>query len=523
MASDNLGAVQCASTLMTAIAIPIAVSAKCSDDGQLQIMSNRSINITFDIIKHAKTHPDDVAIIYKSSRINYKTLDLIVWKGASLFYDFGIKPGDVIAVYMKSDFNLIISMLSIVRMGGTLLSILPSITEMQFQEILKDVNVKYILGDTLFPFSTNIEFIEFEFDMIKGMRVDKQALDVMPKAPWVIVSGSGTTGKPKLIPITHRAQRYRNEVSNEWIGLKRDDVVASMSHFGFHAPKNRLLETLWAGGSYFIDFYKKQDILNDCNKYLTVLHATVFHIQQLLRLCNNNSRFLSIRSLTIGGSSVNQNIKNKISKQLTNNLIVRYASNETGPISYVTSPDVFNQDNCVGKTFSNMNINILNECGQPASKGGAGLIAVQGPGNFEGYLNDQDLNRNAFTPYGFVLGDIGRFDEGENIYHMGRLDQMMIFNGINIYPAEIERALLTHPNIDDAISFPIKHPAHQDIPVAAISVKQDQIISEKEIINYCKSVIGSKSPHRIFILNKLPRNERGKIVISDLLQQIRKF
>lgn len=509
---------------MTAIAIPVAVSAKCSDDGQLQIMSNHSINITFDIIEHAKTHPDDVAIIYKSSRINYKTLDLIVWKGASFFYDFGIKPGDVIAVYMKSDFNIIMSMLSIVRMGGTVFSFLPSITEMQFQEILKNVNVKYILCDTLFPFSTNIEFIEFKFDMIKEAPVDERALDVVPRAPWVIVSGSGTTGKSKLIPITHKAQRHRNAISNEWIGLKRNDVVTSLSHFGFHAPKNRILETLWAGGSYFIDFYKKQDILNDCNKYLTVLHATVFHIQQLLRLCkNNNSRCLSIRAITIGGSSVNKNIKNKINKQLTGNLIVRYASNETGPISYIAPPYVFNQDNCVGKTFSNININILNECGQPASKGGAGLIAVQGPGNFEGYLNDQDLNPNAFTPYGFVLGDIGKFDEGGNIYHMGRFDQMMIFNGINVYPAEIEQALLTHPKIDDAISFPIKHPVHQEIPVAAVSLKKQQIISEKEVIQHCKSVIGSNSPHRVFILNKLPRNERGKILISNLLKEIMKF
>ena len=100
---------------------------------------------------------------------------------------------------------------------------------------------------------------------------------------------------------------------------------------------------------------------------------------------------------------------------------------------------------------------------------------------------------------------------------------MMIFNGINIYPAEIEQALLMHPKIDDAISFPIKHPVHQEIPVAAVSLKKQQIISEKEVIQHCKSDIGSNSPHRVFILNKLPRNERGKILISKLLKEIREF
>jgi acyl-coenzyme A synthetase/AMP-(fatty) acid ligase len=486
-------------------------------------MPKQSINITFDIIETAKSHPNNVAIIYRNSRIDYKTLDLIIWKGSSFLRGIGITPGDVIAVHTILDWNTLILMLSITRMGGTVISLPPSMSEIQAKETLRDAGVKYIAGDTIVPFPHSMPFVEFNFDIIKGKSIDEKALNVLPRAPWIIVSGSGTTGRSKLIPITHQVQRYRNEMSHEWLGLKRDDVVASMSHFGFYAPKNRLLETLWAGGSYFIDFYKEKDILNACNNYLTVLHATVFHIQKLLLECENNvSESLSIRALTVGGSSVPFNIKRKIKQHLTSNLIVRYASNETGPIAHITQPHVFNQDNCVGKPISNVKINILNIDTQPISKGESGLIALHSPGNFDGYLIDQDLNSRAFTQYGFILGDLGRFDEEGNIYHLGRFDQMMIFNGINIYPAEIERALLAHPKVDDAISFPIHHPIHQDIPVAAISLNQDETLGEEEILYYCKSVLGSHSPHRVFILDKLPRNERGKLVVANLLNEIRK-
>jgi acyl-coenzyme A synthetase/AMP-(fatty) acid ligase len=487
-------------------------------------MPMKSINITFDIIKTAESHPDNIAIIYRNSQINYKALDLIIWKGSSFLRGIGVKPGDVIAVHTSSDWNTLILMLSITRMGGTVLSLSPSMSELQVKETLREAEVNFIIGDARVSFDTSLRFVEFNFDIIKGISVDKKTLDVVPRAPWIIVSGSGTTGRSKLIPITHQAQRYRNEMSHEWLGLKREDVVASMSHFGFHAPKNRFLETMWAGASYFIDIYKEKNILHACNNYLTVLHATVFHIQKLLLQCQNEIKeSLSIRALTVGGSSVPLNIKIKIKQQLTNNLIVRYASNETGPIAFITQPDVFNQDNYVGKLISNIKLNILNVDNKPISQGRSGLIALHSPGNFDGYLKDEMLNSSAFTRYGFILGDLGRLDEEGNLYHLGRFDQMMIFNGINIYPAEIERALLSHAKVDDAASFPMHHSVHQDVPVAAISLKKGETLGEKEILNYCKSVLGSHSPHHVFILNKLPRNERGKLVVATLLNEIKKI
>lgn len=485
---------------------------------------NQSINITFDIIEKSIAHPNDVAVIYRNTQITYKQLDSIIWKGSSFLSKYGMKPGDVIGVHTSSDWNSLILILSIIRMGGTLLSIPPSVPEIQAKEFLSRTCAKFIAGDVKVPFEINIPFLEFNYKIIRNTYINKQTLDVSPRAPWVIVTGSGTTGKPKLIPLTHQVQRYRNEMSHEWLGLQRSDVVASMSHLGFHAPKNRLLETLYSGGSFFLDIYKEKDIFQTANTNLTVLHATVFHIQKLLLLCEKKEpELLSIRALTVGGSSVPFGIKQKIKQFLTSNLIVRYASNETGPIAFISNPDVFQDNNCVGKSLSNINLKILDANRKTPIKDGSGLIALQSPGNFDGYLNDPVLNSTLFTDDGFILGDLGRLDLDGNIYHLGRFDQMMIFNGINIHPVEIERVLLSHPLIDDAASFPIHHSTHQDIPVAAISLKQDSILDERDVLFYCKLRLGSHSPIRIFILNELPRNDRGKIVKADLANEIKKI
>ena len=290
-----------------------------------------------------------------------------------------------------------------------------------------------------------------------------------------------------------------------------------MSDFGFHAPKNRLLETLWAGANYFVDVHKEKNVITACNKYVSILHANVFHIQKLIRYCRNNGvGSLSLRAITIGGSKVTHGLTQKIKEHLTKNLIVRYASNETGPITYIAQPNVFSQPDCVGKPLSKIKINILNEHNRLSPAGQPGLIAIQSPGNFDGYVNDESTKSNYLTAYGFDLGDLGRIDEEGSLYHLGRADQMMIFNGMNIYPAEIENVLLKHPKVDDAISFPLSHPVYQDIPVAAISVKTAERVLEGELLHYCKTSLRSHAPQRVFILNKLPRNERGKINISAL-------
>lgn len=399
----------------------------------------------------------------------------------------------------------------------------PSSTpELQAKELFTNTGIKYIVGDITPPFVTSATFIKFNLEIIKEVGIDQLSLYREPSAPWIIVAGSGTTGKSKLIPITHKTQRYRNEMSQEWLNLKRGDVVASMSHLGFHGPKNRLLETFWSGGSYFLDIYKEPNILQVCNKHLTVLHATVFHLQKLLLLRENEaSEALTVRALTVGGSSVPFEIRKKVKEKLTNNLIIRYASNETGPISCVTKPEVFYQTNCVGKPLKGVELNILDMNNKLEIEDKTGKIAVQSPGNFSGYLGDDFLNTSLLTQYGFIVGDLGRFDEDGYLHHMGRADQMMIFNGINIYPAEIECVLLSHPMIQEAISFPIHHPTHQDIPVAAISLKNSANITEKEIFSYCKLRLGSHSPHRIFILKEMPRNERGKVVVENVLEKLK--
>ena len=142
---------------------------------------------------------------------------------------------------------------------------------------------------------------------------------------------------------------------------------------------------------------------------------------------------------------------------------------------------------------------------------------------FEGYLNDPESTGRSLIDGWFYPGDLGKMTPDGQLIHCGRGDQMMIFNGINIYPAEIEQCVTGHPAVTDATAFPLKSPVHQDIPVCAISLKQGSAITEQELLAYLNERLGFRSPKRLIALKKIPRNEQGKIIRHELMAQVNRF
>ena len=93
---------------------------------------------------------------------------------------------------------------------------------------------------------------------------------------------------------------------------------------------------------------------------------------------------------------------------------------------------------------------------------------------------------------------------------------MMIMDGINIYPAEIEDVITRHTAVEDAAVMPMRHAIHQDIPTCAVVLSKDAKVSNKELIDFMYKRLGSRSPREIFILDYIPRNEQGKVIRPEL-------
>jgi long-chain acyl-CoA synthetase len=106
--------------------------------------------------------------------------------------------------------------------------------------------------------------------------------------------------------------------------------------------------------------------------------------------------------------------------------------------------------------------------------------------------------------------------DGPLIFH-GRVDDMMILNGINIFPTAIEDALESHPDVLEVVAYPIKSRIHGEIPVAAVVLKE---CAEKRdvshLIDHCRQILGIRAPRQIFVVDRIPRNSAGKPLRREL-------
>lgn len=146
-----------------------------------------------------------------------------------------------------------------------------------------------------------------------------------------------------------------------------------------------------------------------------------------------------------------------------------------------------------------------------------GEITVKGPNVTIGYLNRPKANRESFVDGWFATGDIGYVDEEGYLYVLDRRSDLIISGGENIYPAEIEEVLLSHPAIIDAGVAGVEDQKWGQVPYGFVVAATD--ISSDEIISYCEQKLAAyKLPKKIIFCDSLPRNAANKLLRRKLVQ-----
>ncbi len=251
---------------------------------------------------------------------------------------------------------------------------------------------------------------------------------------------------------------------------------------------------------------------------LSVVYATVFHAEALLARCvpSVEPALPSLRVLELTSSTVSLQLRQRIRRALCPNLHVLYGTNEAGPVSIAFPPEVFNVAGTVGKPLPGLQVQVVDARKQPMPPGAIGLVRIRSPGLVNGYRDNVAGNRKLFHDGWFTPGDLGKFTPDGELLYCGRADHMMIMNGINIYPAEIERVMNAHPDVHDAAAMPVHHPVHQDVPVCAVTLRPGARTSESDLLAWAREQLGAHGPHRVLILERIARNQDGKLVRAEL-------
>ncbi len=175
----------------------------------------------------------------------------------------------------------------------------------------------------------------------------------------------------------------------------------------------------------------------------------------------------------------------------------------------------------MGKEEFHVIMRIVDNEGSDVAPGQTGEIIVKGPNVFLGYWNKHEETTKAVVDGWFRTGDMGRKDEEGFLYIAGRKVELIISSGENIYPAEVEKAIQSIPQVKEAAAVGMPDPRRGEVVAAFVSLKEAASLTEEELLEKISDKIAAfKLPKKVFFVDDFPRNVSGKILKKELKKQL---
>jgi acyl-coenzyme A synthetase/AMP-(fatty) acid ligase len=480
------------------------------------------MNVTAEITRQARQNPHAIAITTPKLQLTYHQLEEAACRAAVQFDVEGVHPGDLIGISVPGSVLHLVASLGLAKLGAAHVA-MPLTDPVAFrQELATRLCLSAVVGEgpdaasagpTLL--SPNPEWLEVS----QAKKMDRPPIHIDAEAPWLILRSSGTTGEPKFAALSHPAAMKRIERASSLYPSTQGDRFWTPSALDFAVAKQRTLFNLCSGVTVcFTDGLRSENLFEFLSAQgVSYVTGTPSHLHWLLS-SEAALRFVrTLRVMEVRSATVTEALRRRFKRECPN-LYIIYATNETEAVTMATPELQAGVADTVGLPVPSLAVEVVDQKGRSLPEGEIGEIRVRGPGVISSYLNNPEATAKAFRGGWFHPGDFGSFTSDGALLLHGRTDDMMIVDGINVYPAEIENTLLRHPAVAEAAAFPLRSPVHQDVPFAAVVLKTPS--SNEELLRFCREHLGVRTPRGLLSLSALPRNAAGKVVKRALAQHV---
>jgi len=497
----------------------------------IEIKENKGISDYFE--EYAKLYSDEIALKFISQEFNFKTLNSLSNKFSHYLLKYGIDRNSQIGVCFNRCPELIISIISILKIGCICVPIDIRSSDDAKNSILNNNKINYVISSKFLNIvgdcdniicDLNFSFPYHEIDA--NINIEKNINDVA-----FIFFTSGSTGKPKGVLVSNGGVLNDSLPGIAEPTLSKDDVFLMSSPIDSIRITGEMFYPWFAGASVII--LPEENTL-DVTKYIELIVkekiSVMYVVSNILReiLNNENVQMLSsLRYIQFLGEPLNERIAHKLFDILNVKLINVYGQTETGccTIKYInTAADI--GDN-VGTPVNNRIIYIFDESFNLVKKGDIGEVYIGGEGLSLGYVNEFELTEEHYikkTLYGdkiiYKTGDIGSIIN-DTLKLEGRIDDMIKIGGKKVNFREIRGIILDLEEVEDASLHRITHNENYNYIVAFIVIKDINSISKLEINNYLKDKLPNyKLPSFYLIKSEIPRLPNGKLNKALINQMI---
>jgi acyl-CoA synthetase (AMP-forming)/AMP-acid ligase II len=467
--------------------------------------------------------PGRVALDIDGAQVTHATLNegaarVAAWLAARL------APGGRVLIAARSSPGFARCYLGALRAGAVVVLANPSSTAAELGHLVADSRAAIAFADggpaRLLAALPHPPLTVDASEVPPGRRTPGAGVPGRPDAVALLAYTSGTTGRPKAVPLTHRQLLTSIRSAMTAWRWDEDDVLAHALPLFHQHGLGGMHAVLIAGGTARLrSRFTAAGLAETIGQHrASVLLAVPTMYQALLDELGPGGRPLlaSLRLAVCGSAPLSPLLAERLAPLLGQPPLVRYGLTETGLGVSHTVQDV--RTGTVGVPLPGVMARIWAP-EEEAPPGTDGEIQIRGPGVFGGYAADPAATEAAFTKDGwFRTGDIGRLDpRAGHLEIRGRIKEMIITGGLNVYPREVELVLESHPAVAEAAVAGLPHDHWGEQVTAWVVLRPGSAFDEDGLISHVRGTLaGYKCPKRVYPLTRLPRNQVGKVVRSAL-------
>ncbi|NKN32218.1 long-chain-fatty-acid--CoA ligase [Marichromatium bheemlicum] len=468
------------------------------------------------------------ALYDDSGVLDYGELDRLSDAMAGALVGAGLRPGARAALLCANGREFVIAYLAILKAGATVvpINLLSSAQEVAY--ILADAAPVLLLHQPAFAAVAEAACaccagapirIELAAD-----RPDFAALLAHPPlAPRsgaevaAVLYTSGTTGRPKGAMLSH-ANLIAN-AEGSWQGFELvpgDRLLVVLPLFHSFAATTAMLTPLLHGLAMIpVARFEPRLVTQAIARH----GATVFlGVPSMYGVLLRHAEVLvehwrGVRLCISGGAALPVALLREFEARFEVILLEGAGATECSPVFCVNRPSLPRKPGSIGPALPGVELCVRDPAGQVLPRGETGELCVRGPNVMHGYLGLPEASREAFYDDWFRTGDLARIDADGHVYLVDRIKDLVITNGMNVYPRVVEEALYAHPAIAEVAVVGDPDPKHGEVVVAHVSLVAGAEVSTAALRAWCRDRLGAHEvPRRLVQHDALPKNASGKIL-----------
>jgi long-chain acyl-CoA synthetase len=505
-------------------------------------------------------HPDDIAYTFNDADTTYRDLNQKVNNFTLILRNAGMKKGDRIALILVNSPTYVIAFFAALKLGiivanfsvgtqgeelarclnssGATAVVTLDIFAPNLYSVVKNTGVKTVFLHSVFglekkiPIEDGMPKPQVLLEALASVEnAAEPVVEISPSDVAVLQYTSGSTGAPKAATLTHSNIVASVLQSDIWMGISgagNAAVMCVIPFFHVFGMSACLLISVLKGYRMILlprmDFMDILSLVKMLETYRPISFPAVPSLWSAIVSIPPEvakTHLSSIRVAISGGAPLPTSVHDRFEELTGTKIMEAYGLSEASSATHITPYPHGAPRGSIGLPLPDTDVRImdmktgLSEC----NVGEVGELVVKGPQIMQGYWNDNELTAAVLRNGWLYTGDMARMDEEGYFTLVDRKDDLIISNGFNVYPGQIEDVLKRHPKIKDAAVIGIPDRVKGQAIIAVIALKEGLLGDKKEFLDYCKENMPDyRLPKTILLRGDIPRDPAGKLLRRILKQ-----